>query len=107
MLRLLIRFLGLLLLAGGFAALVVDGTRSLASGGFSFTSLSHGAAEISPAGYSALQATIEQRLAPFIWDPIIVTMFLTPVSVAMGGVGALLILVSHKQERSLGFSRLL
>ena len=39
MLRLLIRFMGLALLAGGFVALVVDGTRSLAGGSLYVTTL--------------------------------------------------------------------
>ena len=105
MLRLLIRFLGLLLLSGGFAAFVVDGTRSLAGGRVAFTSLRRGVTEVFPSAYGALQTATEQ-LAPFVWDPLLVTLFLTPVSVALAGVGAVMILVSHKQEGPLGFSRL-
>jgi hypothetical protein len=104
MLRILIRFLGLLLLAGGFIALIVDGTRSLAAGRLLVTTLNKGASDLFPAAYRALQAAIESNLAPFIWDPFIVTLLLAPISLAFGGLGALLIVLSHKQHEAFGYS---
>jgi hypothetical protein len=97
MLRLFTRFLGLLLLAVGFMALIVDGTRSIAGGGLMVTTLRNGASESFPALYHALQTSVEEKSA-FLWDPVLTTLMLLPVSVALGGLGALFIVFSHKQE---------
>lgn len=104
MLRILTRFLGLLLLAGGFVALIVDGTRSLAGGRLLVTTLGKGASDLFPAAYRALQATVEGNLPDFIWDPLITTLLLTPISIAFCGVGASLIVLSHKQHEAIGYS---
>lgn len=104
MLRLLTRFIGLLLLAGGFIALIVDGTRSIAGGRLLVTSLSKGASETLPGLYQALQAAIVEKSA-FLWDPVVSTLLLLPVSVAFGGIGALLIVFSHKQDAAARYWR--
>lgn len=104
MLRLLTRFIGLLLLAGGFIALIVDGTRSIAGGELLVTSLRRGAASLFPALYQALQTSVEEKSA-FLWDPVLTTLMLAPVSVALGGIGAALILLSHRQDESLRYWR--
>jgi hypothetical protein len=97
MLRLLTRFLGVLLLAGGFIALIVDGTRSIAGGGLMITTLDRGLGETFPALFQSLRDGIAAKSA-FLWDPVVATLMLLPVSVALGGGGALLIILSHKQE---------
>jgi hypothetical protein len=97
MLRLLTRFLGLLLLAGGFIALIVDGTRSIAGGQLMVTTLRKGAADAFPALYGAVQAGVAAKSA-FLWDPVLSTLLLLPASIAFGGLGALFIVLSHKQE---------
>jgi hypothetical protein len=97
MLRLLTRFLGLLLLAGGFIALIVDGTRSIAAGHLTVTLLGRGAAETFPALYQAIETGVEAK-SHFLWSPVLTTFLLAPASVAFGGLGAILIVLSHKQE---------
>ncbi|WP_363350371.1 hypothetical protein [Methylocystis echinoides] len=97
MLRLLTRFLGLLLLAGGFIALIVDGTRSIAGGQLLVTTLRKGLAEAVPALYRSVETSLAGKSA-FLWDSVMSTAMLLPVSVTLGGVGALLIVFSHKQE---------
>lgn len=97
MLRLSTRFLGLLLLAGGFIALIVDGTRSIAGGQLLVTTLRKGLSEGMPALYRALETEISAKSA-FLWDTVMSAALLAPVSVALGGLGALLIVFSHKQE---------
>ncbi len=104
MLRLLTRFIGLLLLAGGFIALIVDGTRSIAGGRLMVTTMRKGASELFPGFYQALQSNVE-NVSAFLWDPILATLMLAPVSVALGGVGALMILLSHRQASPIGYAR--
>jgi hypothetical protein len=97
MLRLLTRFLGLLFLAGGFIALIVDGTRSIAGGQLLVTTLRKGVAETAPSLYRTLQPAAEANSAGLL-DSLLSVLLLLPVSVAFGGLGALLIVFSHKQE---------
>lgn len=97
MLRLFTRFLGLLLLAGGFIALIVDGTRSIAGGQLLVTTLRRGLSESLPGVYQSLSAGIAGKSA-FLWDPVTTSLLLVPVSVALGGLGALCIIYSHRQD---------
>ena len=102
MLRLLTRFLGLLLLAGGFIALIVDGTRSIAGGRLMVTSLRNGVADALPALSESLSAV---QKSSFLWDLLLGALLFVPVSVACGGLGALFIIFSHKQEEALRYWR--
>lgn len=99
MLRLVTRFLGLLLLAGGFIALIVDGTRSIAGGTLLVTSLRSGLSDSFPAFYRSLESSVQAKSAS-LWDPVATTLLLLPVSVALGGLGAFLIVFSHRREAS-------
>lgn len=97
MLRLLTRFLGLLLLAGGFIALIVDGTRSIAGGQLLVTTLRRGLSETLPDLYRSVQGGVEAK-SNFILDAAMSTLMVAPVSLTLGGLGALLIVFSHKRE---------
>ncbi len=99
----LIRFLGLVLLAGGFAALIVDGTRSLAGGELRVTPLSKSALDLFPAKMQSLQTAIEHHL-PQLWDPVIVTLLLAPISLTLTGLGALLIALSQRRRRATDYA---
>lgn len=104
MLRLLTRFLGLLLLAGGFIALIVDGTRSIAGGQLLVTTLRKGISDALPALYQSLQAETAAKSA-FLSDTVMSPLLLLPVSLALGGLGALLIVFSHKREETARYWR--
>ena len=103
MLRLLIRFVGLALLAGGFVALVVDGTRSLGGGSLYLTSLGSILQALWPVAFQALRSAVLSRLPTFIWDPLLVLLLMTPVGVALCGVGAAFIVLSHKHHAIVGY----
>jgi hypothetical protein len=99
MLRLLIRFAGLLLLAGGFAALIVDGTRSLAGGDLRVVPLGAAAVELFPAQMRAWQAAADGQL----WRPVLSALLLAPLSLTLTGLGALLIAASRKRRRPIDY----
>jgi hypothetical protein len=105
MLRLLCRLLGVLLLAGGFVALVVDGTRSIAGGGLYLTTLSAALQGFAPLLYRGLQSAVLAHLPDFVWDPLLAKLMLAPVSLVLGGVGALCVALSHKPQTGPGFPR--
>ncbi|MGE5370161.1 MAG: hypothetical protein ACM3PD_11280 [Chloroflexota bacterium] len=95
MLRLLTRFLGLLLLAGGFIALIVDGTRSIAGGELLVTTLRRGLSEATPALYNSL---VSEMAAKSALDMAMAPLMTLPISLSLGALGALLIVFSHKRE---------
>ncbi len=95
MLRLLTRFLGLLLLAGGFIALIVDGTRSIAGGELIVTTLRRGLSEATPALYNSL---VSEMAAKSALDMTMSPLMTLPISLSLGALGALLIVFSHKRE---------
>lgn len=99
MLRLLIRFAGLLLLAGGFAALIVDGTRSLAGGDLRVIPLEVAAADLFPLQMKAWQSAAERQL----WAPFAGLVLHAPLSVTLTALGALLIAASRKRRRPIDF----
>jgi hypothetical protein len=101
MLRLLIRFAALLLLAGGFAALIVDGTRSLAGGELRVVPLG-AVADLFPAQMQAWQAAIERSSLQF-WRPAASMLLLAPLSLTLTGLGALLIAASQKRRRPIDY----
>jgi len=103
MLRLLIRLLGLLLLAGGFISLIVDGTASLAGGSIYITTLAAALQAQAPAFLDKLRVSTLAHLSPAVWDMLLAVLRATPLSLAMCAIGAVLILVSHKRRRGRGF----
>jgi len=105
MLRLLIRFVGLLLLAGSFTSFVVDGSRSLAGGGLQLTSIAAALQGTAPGAYRALEALVRARLPGFVWDPLLAVLMLAPLGLALGLLGALCVFVSHKHEAGIGYPR--
>jgi len=105
MLRLLIRFIGLLALAGGFIGCIVDGTRSIAGDGLYVTTLAQSLQAVNRVAYAAFQAFVQTHFPAFLWDPVLVHLMLVPFSLALGGIGAILILLSHEPRPGIGYSR--
>ena len=99
MLRLALRLFGLLTLAGAFAALVIDGTRSIAAGEVMLTPLGSTAIWLFPAKFPILQPAVERHLHPWLWDPLLVSLLLTPTFLALGGLGLLLFAAGLRRRR--------
>lgn len=102
--RLLFRFLGLLLLAGAFAALVVDGTRFIGAGTLSFMSLGRTLMAVSPQAFQKGRVFIDAKL-PMLWDPVLVTILLLPTWLVLGLVGLVLLAVTRRPPPVIGYSR--
>lgn len=99
MLRSLLRFFGLVCLAGGFAALVVDGTRSIAGNSLSFTRLGGTVAWIAPKKYDAIE-----QLHPLLWNQIVVRILDVPTWAVFSLFGLLLIYLGRPPAARIGFS---
>jgi hypothetical protein len=86
MLRFLARALGLVALAGAFAAAVIDGARSIANSEWSLTPLGAALGRVAPAKLAALPA-LAGRISPKLWDPVLIDVLYVPTSVALAVVG--------------------
>lgn len=77
--RLVLRWLGVWMLAGAFLALIVDGVRWLANGTFAPTSAGAFWFWVSPGGINTAQAAVERHAFPILWDPIMIAILQLPV----------------------------
>ncbi len=102
--RLLFRLVGLLLLAGAFAALIIDGTRSVAAGSAEFLPLGRTLMVISPQEFQKVRSVVETKL-PTLWDPVLVTAFLLPTWLVLGIVGLILIALTRRRPPQIGYLR--
>ena len=103
MLRFLVRSAGLLLVAAAFVGLVIDATRSIANSQASFTPLGELALTLFPKNFPLLGPAVTQSVHPFLWDPILVNLFLLPASVVGFVIGAVLLWVGQKREEPIGY----
>ena len=104
MLRVIARFLGLLLLAAAFAALVVHGTKSIASDTLIVTPLAQIAQQVAPSKFPLLQAAIESHLGHFAWKPVTTTLLALPGWLIAGAFGGLLFAVTRRRVVRIGYS---
>lgn len=102
MLRFLARLLGLILMAGGFVALVYDGARSIANNGPRITSVSDVIASLFKDKAGALQTGVEGA-APWLWHVLGLPLTLAPVSVIGLVLGAALFWLGQPGREPIGF----
>ncbi len=97
MLRILARLIGLMALAGAFAALIVDGTRTIAGSAISITPLS----QLMQAKLPAWQAAAA-KLNPLLADPVLKDTVALPIWVALAIVGLLLMWIARRRPSPIG-----
>jgi hypothetical protein len=103
MLRFFFRLVGFILLAGAFAALVIDGTRSIAGGVLSLSPFGQTIAWLAPEKFAALKPMIA-HVSAFLWDPVMVHLFLLPTWLVIGVLGTLIMALSRKPRPKIGYS---
>jgi hypothetical protein len=104
MFRLLLRFLGLCLLATAFVTLLGDVTRSVAGARLSVTPLDETLIALAPGKVALTQAFVARQVHPFILDPVLVDLMRLPVWLAVGAIGCLVIRLGSKPAPRFGFS---
>jgi hypothetical protein len=102
--RLLFRVLGLVLLAGAFAACVIDGARSIADDRLSFTRLGDTAYWAFPNKFPLMQSFVERQIHPLLWDPILLNLLKAPTAAALALLGAALLYAMRKRPPPIGHS---
>lgn len=103
MLRFLVRAIGLLLLAGGFIALIVDGTRSLAGGSLHVASIDASLQTMGAQAYPTLEKWALAHLPTFVWDPLLVHLLRVPLSGALLLLGGLCVMLAHRAPQEFGY----
>jgi len=104
MLRGLSRSFGYLCLAGAFIAVVVDGTRSIASNALVLTSLQAFVDRLAPTAVLNLRASLVQ-LHALLWDPVAVTALKAPLALVLLAVGLLFVVVAAGgREPAVGYA---
>ena len=102
--RLLFRFVGLILLAGAFAAAVIDGARSLAAQQVVLTPMGATLAYAFPSKFPLLQPFVEKRLHPLLWDPVLLDILSAPAFLDLAVLGFALIYLVRPRAPTVGFS---
>jgi len=105
MIRFVFRFVGLLILAGGFIALIYDGTKSIAGSTLVFTPLGQIWNNVHSSSLQLLQPAIERHISPFLWDPIVLNILTAPAWLVFGVIGAVLMLIGRKKKPLIGYVR--
>lgn len=99
MFRFLFRFIGFWLLAGGFVALIVDGTRSIAASALAFTSVGEAWYMAAPA--SLERAELSARASwPVLWDHAAAPFLTLPAFFVLVLFGVILMALGRVRERS-------
>lgn len=99
MLRFLLRFTGFWLLAGGFVALIVDGTRSIAASGLVLTSAGDAWFALSPGSLERAEAS-GRAGTPELWSSVLLPLLSTPAFVVLLLLGLVLMALGRVRERS-------
>ena len=104
MIRLFFRFLGVLLLAAAFAALIVDGTKSIAANSVIYTPAADTAVQVFPEKFKMLQPALE-RIHPDLWNPGMTSLLRLPVWVIIAVLGIICLLLGRKPRPKIGYVR--
>jgi hypothetical protein len=103
MFRFFARIVGFILMAVGFVGLVIDGTRSIANGALSLTPLGEVAFKALPKHFPLIEPGVSRHVHPWLWDPVLLYIFLTPAALLAFGLGLLLIWLGQRPPEPIGF----
>jgi hypothetical protein len=104
MIRFLLRFIGLCMLATGFVFFVYDGTKSIANQQFVYVKVADLWAIINQNSLTSVQAWLRLK-ALWAWDPYMQTFFDLPTWVVLAFLSVILILIGRKKKPLIGYAR--
>lgn len=104
MIRFVLRFFGLWILAAAFILLIYDGTKSIADRTIYITKVVDVWSAIHQNSLLALQPAIE-RYARWLWDPALLTVLAQPAWALLGVVGVILMLLGRRKRPLIGYAR--
>ena len=105
MIRFLLRFLGLMLLALAFIFVIYDGMKSIADKTFYATAVSQFWTEIHAPSLQAAQAAVERSVSANLWSLAIAPILDQPAAAVFAVLGVVLILLGRKKKPLIGYAR--
>ena len=104
MIRFLLRFVGLCLLATAFVFFVYDGEKTIANQHLAFLKFSEAWAIVDQNSLNLVQEWVKQQ-ALWAWDPYVQRSFDLPTWVVLGVVAMILIVLGRKKKPLIGYAR--
>lgn len=104
MIRFLLRFIGLCLLALAFVLLVYDGTKSIANQHLAYMNVSEAWAIVDQSSLDLVQAWIKRK-AMWAWDPYLQSGFALPTWIVLAVVAMILIVLGRRKKPLIGYAR--
>jgi hypothetical protein len=105
MIRFLLRFTGLWILAAAFIFFIYDGTKSIAGQAMIMKPFGETWNDIHSTSLQLLQPAIERHIALWLWDPVVLSVLTSPTWLVLGVVGIVLIIVGRKKKPLIGYAR--
>jgi hypothetical protein len=96
----MVRTFGLILIFIATVVGVLDLIGSYNGGDFTLTDVGSLWHSTHPDSLQLLQPAIARHISPFLWDPIMVTILLWPVTLALGLPGLIIILLTRRKARA-------
>jgi hypothetical protein len=104
MIRFLLRFVGLCLLATAFVLFVYDGEKTIVNQHLAFLKFSEAWAIVDQNSLNLVQGWVKQH-ALWAWDPYVQRSFDLPTWVVLGVVAMILIVLGRKKKPLIGYAR--
>jgi hypothetical protein len=101
MLRLLARLFGFLALAAGMVAGVLDGARFIADGRLAPMPLGSAGFWLAPRFFPLIEPGVVRHVHPWLWDPLLLNVFLLPTVVVMFVLGTLLLVAGRTKQHAI------
>ena len=98
--RLMVRTFGLILIFIAIVVGVLDLIGSYNGGDFTLTDVGSLWYSTHPGSLQLLQPAIARHISPFLWDPIMITILLWPVTSALGVPGLIIMLLTRRKTRA-------
>jgi hypothetical protein len=104
MIRFLLRFVGLFLLAAAFVLFVYDGTKSIADHQVFYSRVDVIWANVNQNSLKQVQSWLEQNAA-WAWDPYVQTLFDLPAWLVLAVASTILVMLGRKKKKLIGYAR--
>jgi hypothetical protein len=105
MIRFVLRFIGLCLLATAFVFFVYDGTKSIANQQLIYVRVADVWAIIDQNSLALLQPAIQHHAPQWVWDPVTMSILNGPTWLVLGILAVILILLGRKKRPLIGYAR--